>query len=891
MDTRFGGLRDDAARRTALSVHDRSLLVEAGAGSGKTAVMAGRIALMLAEGKEPRSIAAVTFTELAASELLVRVRDFVTEILDGRIPPEMRVALPTGLSSAQTENLKTASATIDEITCSTIHGFCQRLIKPYPVEADIDPGATIIDRVESDLIFREISEVWLREQLAGETASLISAMVLQDAHATVGLIHKILNHLRTRRTITAPATAPHAPLLDAFRRAVAAFDGFVKATPAREPETIASVDCFKSMVEALTFALAGEDPASLIRLLLIKAHDDICTKSGSFSAYRKKGKWCDAAKRARLPRGDADRLNDAAMAHHAACCATWTAILEAVAGRVLGELIREIRPVVGRFQDYKRGIGNLDFDDLIFAARHLLKTYPEVRTALASRYAHVLVDEFQDTDPLQIEILWRLCGEPQEHSSPDKWSDYAIRPGALFLVGDPKQAIYRFRGADVAAYVSARDAFGGLDGDNVLPISTNFRSRAPILTYVNSCFEATLSSPGQPGFTKLDPFHEEAEGAKCVVALDVMIESETGKATAEQRRDAEAEAVAEMCARLISGETIIDRKTGESRPCRPGDIALLAPSGSDLWRYETALERYRIPVATQAGKGFFQRQEIQDVIAITRVLADGRDTLALGALLRGPLVGLTEEQLLDVVWALPRPEGKEDELPRLTLSVPPESIQNPLARDVIEKLQSLRRRANSTTPHEIVSQAIDTLRVRPILLARHRGQAERALSNADLYLSFTRAYALRGLRAFAEAMTTYWKDEERAVEGRPDAQEESVALYTIHASKGLEWPIVVPINTMTTIVHKETTVTNRVTEEFFLSGFRSQASRPRRRARERKSGTPTRASEAVVCRRDPRAGDARSAPPEPAGGRPDVGGHRRSRARGAASAGPVPPFC
>jgi hypothetical protein len=133
-------LKDDGARRDAISLHDRSILVEAGAGSGKTAVMAGRIAAMLAEGVAPRSIAAVTFTELAASELLSRVREFVADLSAGTIATELRVALPDGLSQAHRDNLAAASAAIDEITCSTIHGFCQRLIKPYPAEPTSTPA-------------------------------------------------------------------------------------------------------------------------------------------------------------------------------------------------------------------------------------------------------------------------------------------------------------------------------------------------------------------------------------------------------------------------------------------------------------------------------------------------------------------------------------------------------------------------------------------------------------------------------------------------------------------------------------------------------------------------------------------------------------------------------
>jgi exodeoxyribonuclease-5 len=210
---------------------------------------------------------------------------------------------------------------------------------------------------------------------------------------------------------------------------------------------------------------------------------------------------------------------------------------------------------------------------------------------------------------------------------------------------------------------------------------------------------------------------------------------------------------------------------------------------------------------------------VQDLIAITRVLADGRDTLALGALLRGPLVGLTEEELLDVVWALPRAPEHPDSLPRLNVFVDLDHVTHPLARETLGILQSLRRRSNSTTPHDLLSQAVEELRVRPILLRRHGGHAERAASNVDLYLSFARPYAIRGLRAFAEAMTAAWTEKDKAVEGRPDAREEAVALHTMHAAKGLEWPVVVPINTMTTIVSRDSSVTDRLTGRHYNSVF------------------------------------------------------------------------
>lgn len=819
MDAPQQALADDAARRNALASHERSLLVEAGAGSGKTAVMAGRIAMILAEGIAPRSIAAVTFTELAASELVMRVREFVGALMAGNIPTELRVALPDGLSEAQRGHLATAAAAIDDITCSTIHGFCQRLIKPYPVEADIDPGADVMDRDQADLVFVDIVETWLRERLSGDEGGLIAEMVLHDPAQTVSLIHTIVGHLRRHRTATAPPGAPLPPAVRAFREQVAEFNRFLADLDDAEEETVAVAARFAEMAEAVAFALTADDPASLMRLLVARPHPDLCTKAGAFSAYKKKGKWAAVAKRAGLAKADGDRLNDAAEGHYKACREAWDAMLETVASRVLADAIAEAQPVLRRYRDYKRSAALLDFDDLIFAARDLLRGHDDVRHALAGRYAHVLVDEFQDTDPLQVEIFWRLCGDPPDGAPAEDWTAFRIRPGALFLVGDPKQAIYRFRGADVGTYVRARDAFKAQDADSVLSISTNFRSCASILTYVNERFEAPLSSEGQPGFTTLDPFHADPRDGLCVAALDVDVADEDGKATAEQRRDGEAEAVAELCARLIGSQTILDRKTGETRLCRAGDIALLAPTGSDLWRYEEALERFGVPVATQAGKGLFRRQEIQDLIALTRVLSDRRDTIAFGALLRGPLVGLTEEELFDIVWALPRTEDDPDALPRLDLGVDPDTVQHPLARDILGKLQGLRRRVNSTTPHDLLSQAVDVLRVRPILLQRHRGQAERALANIDLYLSLARAYPVRGLRAFAEAMAAAWTDESRAVEGRPDSQEEAVALYTMHAAKGLEWPIVIPVNTMTRVMAPESAVIDRENDRFYCPVF------------------------------------------------------------------------
>ena len=283
MAARRKTLSDDTARRAAIAVHDRSFLVEAGAGSGKTAVMAGRIAMLLANGVEPKHIASVTFTEFAASELLIRVRAFVGALAAGDVPTELRVALPDGLSDEQRRNLAAADAALDEMTCSTIHGFCQRLITPYPVEADIDPGAAVMDRDQADLAFAELIDAWLREELAGEAGGLLAELVLHDPDATLALIRTILGHLRRHRAFAPYERKDLVQLAAAVREAVEAFNDFLSGEDAEEPETAVIAGHFHDLAEEIDSVLPVETPAALVRLLTTAPHDDLCTQIGLFS--------------------------------------------------------------------------------------------------------------------------------------------------------------------------------------------------------------------------------------------------------------------------------------------------------------------------------------------------------------------------------------------------------------------------------------------------------------------------------------------------------------------------------------------------------------------------------------------------------------------------------
>jgi exodeoxyribonuclease-5 len=246
---------------------------------------------------------------------------------------------------------------------------------------------------------------------------------------------------------------------------------------------------------------------------------------------------------------------------------------------------------------------------------------------------------------------------------------------------------------------------------------------------------------------------------------------------------------------MIGSYAVCDKQTKRLRPCRAGDIALLAPTGTSLWIYERALERREIAIASQAGKSFYTRQEVQDLIAVARAIADRRDTLALGAFLRGPIIGLTEEQIADAIMALPAREDGTAE--RLYLWTELAHTQNPVLRRALEVLQNLARKARQTTPYRLMAEAIEELNVRPILRARYRLSSERALANVEMVLEMARAYDARGLVAFADALKASWEDTQKHIEGRPDADADAVSISTMHSAKGLEWPIVIPINSPT----------------------------------------------------------------------------------------------
>lgn len=784
-------LPDLAARTEALTHIDRSMLVEAGAGSGKTSIMAGRVAYLFAQGVSPKNVAAITFTEFAASELRIRIERFVSSLSIGEVPDDIARAFPSGVSDSQRRNLICAKQSLDELLCTTIHGFAQVLIKPYPAESGIDPGAEIVDPTEGDLAFNERYLNWLKEHLSGERDDdIVAELVIADESRGLRVIRSIADFLRKNRDARLPNHAWSTSRAKKLSAAAAAFEREMAQLEFQEEQTGLACAAFIEMVDALggtDLLVTKPRSRALVQAAIIPRHVACFTQSGGKRQLRTKGAWEKAAAAAGKSKAHGTMAFQACAARYDACHQALSELMAIVAGELLARVVSTMDRLSAEWREYKRSAALLDFDDLLNTAKDLLVANEDVRKALGKRYRYVLVDEFQDTDPLQLEILWRLCGDPAIDEDGDPLTR-TLRPGSLFLVGDPKQAIYRFRGADVNAYLRAREAIGN---PSVVNIVANFRSVEPILSFVNKAFASPLSTAaGQPGFTALAATRLPEKNTLTVAALDIPVED--GEDSAEQLRDAEADRVAELCSRIVGNLKI--REKGELRPCRFGDIALLAPVGTDLWRFEEALEQCGIPVSTQAGKGFFRRQEIQDLIALTRAIADARDTLALGALLRGPLVGLSETELLDIADGIPTDPERPDRLPNLSLWTELDKINHELARDVIKILQALARRVRSTTPYALLSDAVSLLNVRAHFRHRFPASADRVLANLDLFLETSRAYDVRGLLAFARDMRANWEEQVLQVEGRPDAEEQSVALITIHSAKGLEWPIVVPIN-------------------------------------------------------------------------------------------------
>ncbi|MGE7370312.1 UvrD-helicase domain-containing protein [Neorhizobium sp. NPDC001467] len=771
------------ARRRALTDFKSNILVEAAAGTGKTSLMAARVAMMIASGIEPSKIAAITFTEPAASDLEARIRWTIAELRAGKIPPALAKILTQPLDADALARLEAAVPRLDEITATTIHGFCQGIIRSHGLAAGLDPGSRVVDATVAEALFDEVLAEWLKDKLAdsADEDGAIAILAKDDPLGVVERVRELAILRRDHRTASAPAPDFSSRPDRTFNEAVVAFSRWHAAGPA-EAGTADLINDLEHLAAFYDETLANTAFPELWRLTQPPRIEAMLPRSIDLQPYRRMAAWKSV-----LGAAEGQRRGNEASARYEQVTAAYRTMIGSIAQRLVHELAATLSEVIDAYDLRKRDAAVLDFDDLLLQARLLVCEHTEIRAWLACRYSHLLVDEFQDTDPLQAEILFFIAAT----APPTRWEQVQLRPGALFLVGDPKQAIYRFRGADIEAYAVAKSVIAKSTNGCLLAVTANFRSRAEVLEHVNEVFQEVLAQPGQPGFVALTATMSPPPlpiPAAAKLTIDVPRD-----VRAEEQREAEAEAVAQLCARLI-GALTITRADGTERRLRAGDIALLAPTHTDLWRYERALEEHRISVASQAGNALFRRQELQDLLALVRTLADPLDTLAFGALMRGPVVGLSDEELLDITAALkPDADGRR----RFQLRTVADDVVHSLAREVLVKLQGLHRLAAELTPMQLLAYAIERLNLRVVMAARHGQRNARALTNLDAIVELARPYGVAGLRAFALDLQRGWERKRRHPEGRVDVSGDAVEIVTMHSAKGLEWPVVITVNSST----------------------------------------------------------------------------------------------
>lgn len=776
-------LVDQDNRIRAMTDFTSVLLVEAAAGTGKTSLMAGRVAMMLAVGFPPGDIAAITFTDLAAGQLARRIRETVEALLAGHIPDFIKPVLPSGLTAAQQAALSAAAPRLDELTATTIHGFCQAVIHSHGVQAGLDPGTRIVDETVAEALFRGELSAWFSRRLAERGAIEDDPIVVLAEEIPLKVVDLIreLAMLRREHPEAAPIPPPQGARPDiGFAQAV---DDFY-----RWQTHIDNDNCVRGVAHELRRLSAryerifdsAPDFATLWRLC----------DAGPCRLFAKglqlKG-YSEAAEIFGAHPGES--ASEAAIKHYQIVVDAWNELIGHIAGSLVCILSSSLDLLLKSYQGRKRAAAVLDFDDLLLHVRSLVRDHEEVRRAIGRRYKYILVDEFQDTDRVQSEILFSIATDDRV----ERWEDSRLRPGSLFLVGDPKQAIYRFRGADIEIYELCRRLVSAQEGGAVIEVTANFRSQKAIIQHVNSCFETVFGKTGQPRYVALaSTIPDGSHPVPCVTRFTIHVATER-RIYAEMFREAEAEKVADICSHLI-GNMMIRRADGSLSPLQPGDIALLSPGHTELWRYERALEQRNLAVSSQAGQSLMRRQETQDILALLRVLADSSDTLAFGALMRGPLVGLTDQELLDITAGLPEISGRPS---FFSVRTDPSAVQHHVAKAILVSLQDLRRRAAISTPSLILAEAIERLNARVIMAARHRNRNARALANLDALIERARGYGVAGLRAFVRDLQADWERKVRAPEGRIDAAEHAIEVVTIHKAKGLKWPVVIPINSTT----------------------------------------------------------------------------------------------
>ena len=459
--------------------------------------------------------------------------------------------------------------------------------------------------------------------------------------------------------------------------------------------------------------------------------------------------------------------------------AAFTAAQEGLRADALLGLLPEVERFVDDYEEQRRTAGEADFDDLLFWARDLLLKEQPARDYFRRRYRVVLIDEFQDTDPVQAELALLLTSDEQPDGD---WRDLRPAPGRLTVVGDPKQSIYRFRRADIAVYDQVRS---GALADGHAQITTNFRSNPRMLGALNHVFDRVLvQQPNvQPANVTLDRPPEAEDAKRPPVTL---IEGEI-EGSADERRAQEARAIAGLL-HTAHGEgwEIRDRRRNDEwRGCRWGDMAILMPARTGIESYEQALADVAIPYRHEGARDFYERQEVCDLIWVLAAIDDPTDRLALVGALRSSAFAIDDE-------ALVRHRAEAGSLSYRSRTEGPSAAVN----EALAELADLHRVRARLSLAETVRRVVE--RTRLVEFALTRSDGEQGAANLLAIVDQARLFAAAGgggLRPFIRHLRSSMEQTEIEIEATvAEETDDVVRIMTVHGAKGLEYPIVALAN-------------------------------------------------------------------------------------------------
>jgi ATP-dependent exoDNAse (exonuclease V) beta subunit len=738
-------------------------VVEASAGTGKTTALVERIVDAIAAGAAVEKIVAVTFTHAAAGNMKLRVRHQLEQRRARELDPAVRARLAD------------AARSLDRAFIGTIHAFCAQLLRRRPVEAGVDPVFQELAQPDAIRIFAGVFQRWIEQRLASPSPALVRALARlawreeRDGAEPLDALRIAAWSLAEWRDFDAPwdkrGFDRDAGLREMLGKAEATLELRNRCPRANDVlyDGLRPLGEFVERVERAR-AAALFDGDVIENDILRLPREVRWLKHGH-------GKYADGVAR------------EAMVAAWDALCAAIDEFGCRADADLAAHLRDELWEVVGLYQQRKKLAGQLDFMDLLLYARDLL-LHDGARAQLQQDYERIFVDEFQDTDPLQAEILLLLAAkDPAER----EWRKAIPAAGKLYVVGDPKQSIYRFRRADARLFRRVcRSLTGAGVASQKLPTST--RSTRTSQAFVNAAFEKSI-----PDYLPLEGGVNDAAGQPSVIALP-MPEPYGSRNLSKMRIEAcSPNAVAAFIQWLCneSGWTVRDQSTGARVPVQPEHVCILfrrfTNYGTDLTQeYVRALEARDIAHLLVGSKSFHRREEVGTLRTAMRAIEWPDDELSVFAVLRGSLYAVSDATLLKFRNA----HGRFRPQHQLPDDLDPEFTP---IRDAFQVLRELHRRRNYRPIADTIHELLEATRAHAGFAFRKGG--ERVLANVyrltDLARSFEASGAATSFRAFVEYLEGEYEGGDTGEAPVLEQEGRGVKLMTVHKAKGLEFPVVI----------------------------------------------------------------------------------------------------